>query len=74
MQIEMLLYMDTEDDDEPMTDEQWDGELNEILIEVVNYIKKRHKTYVKNIDGEFATDKEGTYEFKKKAINVKYIK
>ena len=73
MNIEMLLFMETEDDDEPMTDEQWDGELNEILIEVVNYIKKRHKTYVKNIDGEFATEKEGCFKFKKNAINVKYI-
>lgn len=65
MQIEMLLFMETEDDDEPLTDEQWDMELNEILIDTVNHIKRRHKTYVKNIDGEFATEKEGCFDFKR---------
>ena len=64
MNIEMLLFMETEDDDEPMTDKQWEDELYEILLDTVAHIKRKHKTYVKNVDGEVATEKEGQYDYK----------
>ena len=63
MKIEMLLYMETEDDDEPLTKEKWEKELHSIVKEVCSHINKKHSTYVKNADGEVAFNKKGSYEW-----------
>lgn len=66
MKIEMLFYMETEDDDEPMTKEQWKKELHSIVNEVSHHINKKHGAYVKNADGESSMEHEGEYEYKAK--------
>lgn len=66
MKIEMLLYMETEDDDEPLTKEQWNKELNDIIMDVSDYINRKHCSYVKNADGEHSFEYEGSYEYNKK--------
>lgn len=56
--------METQDDDEPMRKEQWKKELHAIVKDVCNYINKKHSTYIKNADGEFAYNEKGQYEWK----------
>jgi len=63
MIVEMRFWMETEDDDEPMTEEQWKKELESIVGDVSKHINKNHATYVKNADGEFATENMGTFNY-----------
>ena len=51
--------MDKEDDDEPMTEEEWKKEVRDIVKDICKYINKKHSTYVKNADGEFSFESEG---------------
>lgn len=64
MKVEMLLYMETQDDDEPLSKEQWRRELHSIVKDICNRINKKHSTYLKNADGEFAIDEKGEYIWK----------
>lgn len=57
--------MDTEDDGELMTDEEWRKELHAIVWDVSEYLNRTHGAYVKNADGEVSLDTEGHYEFKR---------
>ena len=62
MKIEMLFMMETEDDDEPLTMEQWRKEMSEIIKDVKLYMEKKHRTYIRNIDGEYCLEQDGEYE------------
>lgn len=66
MKIEMRLFMETVDDDEPLTEEQWKKELHSITQQITYQIEKDFKAFVKNVDGEVALESEGQWIWKKK--------
>ena len=68
--------METEDDDEPLTDSQWNKELMGIIKSISWYINREHSTFVKNADGEHITEHDGTFTFTRnpKPIKIEVIR
>jgi len=68
MKIQMLFAMNTEDDDEPLTREQWKKELNDIVKDIERYINRKQSTFVKEAVGEYILEGagEGSFNFDRK--------